>query len=84
MYNYLVSYFDNYNTLNQNQFGFLQGHSSHHALNTLVNKITKSLDTGDMVNEIYLDLKSFWNSNSSIITLQRSLVLSAFSILLYV
>ena len=53
---------DNYNILNQNQFGFLQGHSSHHALNTLVNKITKSLDTGDMVIEIFLDLKSFWNS----------------------
>ena len=63
MYNSLVSYFDNYNILNQNQFGFLQGHSSHHALNTLVNKITKSLDTGDMVIEIFLDLKSFWNSN---------------------
>ena len=57
MYNSLVSYFDNYNMLYQNQFGFRQGHSSHHALITLVNKITQSLDSGDMVVGIFLDLK---------------------------
>ena len=53
MYNYLVSYFDKYNILYQNQFGFRQGHSSRHALITLVNKINQSLDSGD----IFLDLK---------------------------
>ena len=57
MYNSLVSYFDKYNILYQNQFGFRQGHSSHHALITLVNKITQSLDSGDMVIGIFLDLK---------------------------
>ena len=36
---------------------FHQGHSSHHALITLVNKITQSLDSGDMVIGIFLDLK---------------------------
>ena len=45
----LVSYFDKYNILYQNQFGFRQGHSSHHALITLVNKITQSLESGDML-----------------------------------
>ena len=49
MYNSLVSYFDKYNILYQTQFGFRHGHSSHHALITLVNKITQSLDSGDMV-----------------------------------
>ena len=49
MYNSLVSYFDKYNILYQNQFGFRQGHSTHHALITLVNKITQSVDSGDMV-----------------------------------
>ena len=57
MYNSLVSYFDKYYILYQNQFGFRQGHSSHHALITLVNKITQSLDSGDMVIGIFLDLK---------------------------
>ena len=57
MYDSLVSYFDTYNIFYQNQFGFRQGHSSHHALITLVNKITQSLDSGDMVIGILLDLK---------------------------
>ena len=57
MYNSLVSYFDKYNILYQNQFGFRQGHSSRHALINLNNKITQSLDSGDMVIGIFLDLK---------------------------
>ena len=57
MYNSLVSYFDKYNILYQNQFGFRQGHSSHHSLITLVNKLAQSLGLGDMVIGIFLDLK---------------------------
>ena len=41
MYNSVVFYFDKYNILYQSQIGFRQGHSSHHALITLVNKIIK-------------------------------------------
>ena len=62
MYNSLVSYFDKYNILYQNKFGFRQGHSSHHALITLVNKITQSLDSGDMVIGIFLDLKKAFDT----------------------
>ena len=62
MYNSLVSYFDKYNILYQNQFDFRQGHSSHHALITLVNKITQSLDSGDMVIGIFLDLKKAFDT----------------------
>ena len=51
MYNSLVSYFDKcifFIKINLvGQVG--QGHSSHHALITLVNKMTQSLDSGDMV-----------------------------------
>ena len=57
MYNSLVSYYDKYNILYQNQLGFHQGHSYHHALITLVNKITQSLDSGDMVIGIFRDVK---------------------------
>ena len=32
MYKSLVSYFDKFNVIDQNQFDFRQGHSSHHAL----------------------------------------------------
>ena len=62
MYNSLVSYFYKYNILYQNQFGFCQGHSSHYALITLVNKITQSLDSGDMVIGIFLDLKKAFDT----------------------
>ena len=62
MYNFLVSYFDKYNIFYQNQFGFRQGHSCHHALITLVNKITQSLDSGDMVVGIFLDLKKAFDT----------------------
>ena len=41
---------------------FRQGHSSHHALITLVNKITQSLDSGDMVIGIFLDLKKAFDT----------------------
>ena len=71
MYNSLVSYFDKYNILYQNQFGFRQGHSSHHALITLVNKITQSLDSGDMVTGIFLDLKKAFDTVNHTILVKK-------------
>ena len=47
MYNRLIKFLDKNKVLYQNQFGFRQGHSTHHALITLVDNITKSLDNGD-------------------------------------
>ena len=58
MYNPLVSYFDKYNILYQNQFGFHQGL----LLITLVNKITQTFDSGDMVIGIFLDLKKIFDT----------------------
>ena len=57
MYNKLIKFLDKYNFSDQNQFGFRQGHSTHHALITLIDKITKSLDTGDIVIGVFIDLK---------------------------
>ena len=57
MYDRLTKFLDKYNVLYQNQFGFRQGHSTHHALITLVDKITKSLDNGNIVIGVFLDLK---------------------------
>ena len=39
MYNSLVSYFDKYNIIHQNQIGFRQGHFSHHWLTKLLNHL---------------------------------------------
>ena len=71
MYNSLVSYFDKYNIIYQNQFDFRQGHSSHHALITLANKITQSLDSGDMVIGIFLGLKKAFDTVNHKIYLKK-------------
>ena len=57
MYTKLVKFLDRYNIIYHNQFGFRQRHSTHHAIITLVDKITKSLDHGDIVIGIFLDRK---------------------------
>ena len=53
MYNKLITFLDRYNILYQNQFGSRQKHSTQHALIILVDKITKSLDHGDIVIGIF-------------------------------
>ena len=62
MYDRLTKFLDKYNVLYQIQFGFRQGHSTHHALITLVDKITKSLDNGDIVIGVFLDLKKVFDT----------------------
>ena len=43
--------------LNDQQFGFRQKHSTQQAIIMLVDKITRSLDAGDIVISVVLDLK---------------------------
>ena len=62
MYNKVITLLDIYNIIDQNQFEFRQKHSSHHALITLVDKITQSLDHGDIVIGIFLDLKKAFDT----------------------
>ena len=71
IYNSMVSYLDKYNILYQNQFGSRQGHYSHHAFITLVNKIIQSLDSGDMMIGIFLDLKKAFDTVNHTILVQK-------------
>ena len=57
MYDILIQFLDKYNLLYQNQCGYRQDHSTDHALITLVDQITKSLDSGDIVIGVCLDIK---------------------------
>ena len=57
MYDRLTKLLEKYNILYQNQFRFRQRHSTHHAIITLVDKIIKSIDSGDIVIDMFLDLK---------------------------
>ena len=71
MYNRLINFLDKYNILYQNQFGFRQGHSTHHALIALVDKITKSLDNRDIVIGVFLDLKKAFDTVNHKILLKK-------------
>ena len=71
MYNRLIQFLDKNKVLYQNQFGFRQGHSTHHTLITLVDDITKSLDNGDIVIGVFLDLKKAFDTVNHKILLKK-------------
>ena len=55
--NHLVNFIESNNILYDNQFGFRKNHSTTHAIITLVERVSKALDTGKIVVGVYLDLK---------------------------
>ena len=54
--NHLENFIESNNILYDNQFGFRKNHSTTHAIITLVEKVSKALDTGKIVVGVYLDL----------------------------
>ena len=59
MYNHITDFidYDSLTVLYKYQFGFRHKHSTQQAIITLVNKITSSLGTGDLVIGVFLDQK---------------------------
>ena len=53
---HLLNFIESNNILYDNQFGFRKNHSTTHAIITLVERVSKALDTGKIVVEVYLDL----------------------------
>ena len=49
MYNHIVEFMNINNIIYTYQFGFRQRHSTQQAIITLVNKITSSIDSGDLM-----------------------------------
>ena len=52
------------------QFSFRTNHSTQHAIVTLVNKITKSVDSGDIVN-LFVDLRKAFDTVSHSILVRK-------------
>ena len=57
MYNNVFNFMNEKELSYKYQFGFRQNHSTQQAIISLVDKITKSLDSGDIVIGVILDLK---------------------------
>ena len=53
----VMQYINSNDILYDKQFGFRKGHSTSHAIITLVEKVSKALDTGKIVVGIYLDIR---------------------------
>ena len=62
MYNNVVNFMDKNDTFYKYMFGFRKSQSTHHAIITLVDKITSSLDSGDLIIGVFLDLKKAFDT----------------------
>ena len=57
MYKHVLNFMDSKNVIYRYQFGFREGHSTQQTIITLVEKITSSLDSDNLVSRVFLDLK---------------------------
>ena len=57
MYHCILKFMDAKHVFYEHQYGFRQKHSTEQAIITLVDKITNSLDKGDIIISVFLDLK---------------------------
>ena len=71
IYNKLLEFINANNILYEKQFGFCQGHATSHAIMTLVEKLTKALDTGKIVVGVYIDIRKALDSISTSILLDK-------------
>ena len=62
MYCNIFNFLEKNGIIFNRQFGFRQKHSTSHAIITLIYKITYSLDHGDIVISIFLDLKKAFDT----------------------
>ena len=62
MYTNVVNFMDKNDTFYKYQFGFRKSHSTQHAIITLVDKITSSLDSSDLIIGVFLDFKKAFDT----------------------
>ena len=62
MYCNIFNFLEENSIICNRQFGFRQNHSTSHAIIMLIHEITNSLDHGDIVIYIFLDLKKAFDT----------------------
>ena len=71
VYKYVVDFLDDNNIFYQYQFSFRKHHSTSHAIITLVERVTKALDTGKYIVGVFLDLKKAFDTVDHSIWLKK-------------
>ena len=71
VYNKLLNFISDNNILYDHQYGFRKGRSTQQAIITLVDKITKSQDIGDIVITLLIDLKKAFDTIDHQILLRK-------------
>ena len=69
--NYIVDFLEINNILYEHQYGFRKGHSTNHAVITLVERVAKTLDTGKIVVGVYLDIQKAFHAIDHPILLRK-------------
>ena len=62
MSKYIIEFMEENELFYKNQFGFRKQHSTSHAIITLIEKVSKALDTGKIVVGVFLDLKKAFDT----------------------
>ena len=68
---YIIDYLEDNNLFYSNQFGFRKFHGTNHAIITLVEKVSKALDTGKFVIGVFLDLKKAFDTVNHTILMKK-------------
>ena len=71
MSKYIIEFMEENELFYKNQFGFRKQHSTSHAIITLIEKVSKALDTGKIVVGGFLDLKKAFDTVDHIILLRK-------------
>ena len=62
LYKYLLNFLDSDNVLYKHQFGFREKHSTQQTIVSLVEKITQSWDSDDIIIGVFIDLKKAFDT----------------------
>ena len=71
MANYIIDFLDSNNILYEYQYGFTKGHSTNYAVISLVERVSKALDTGTSVIGVYRDIRTAFEAIDHAILIQK-------------